>query len=86
MKFTLPEIPVKVAFEVGQTYAATSMAEPDAVLTYTVIKRTRKFITIEGSRLDRATRVWVDTGVAGAEFALPLGASSQAVLKATNPV
>jgi hypothetical protein len=74
-------------FTVGQTYTCRSACDHTTVFSYTVIKRTAKFITIEDSS-GRVKRVGalIDSGRLsdGGEFALPQGSFSMApVIKAT---
>lgn len=58
-------------FEVGKTYEARSICDWQCVWTFTVIKRTAKFITIVNERGEES-RVGVSVWE-GVERALPLG-------------
>ena len=59
-------------FQVGQSYSCRSLADSDCIWTFTVIKRTAKFITIQGHKYDAPKRVGVRM-YDGVETADPLG-------------
>lgn len=71
-------------FQIGQSYEARSACDYDVVWTFTVVKRTAKFITIVDEYGDVrrvGVRVWN-----GSEYASPLGTYSMApVIGAERP-
>ena len=70
-------------FEVGNTYSARSACDHTAVWTWTVVKRSAKFLTLEASD-GKNVRVGVKVSN-GAEWALPMGSFSMApVIRAEN--
>ena len=64
-------------FQVGATYTTRFACDADSHLAYTVVKRTKKFITIEDHHGD-TNRVGVTVGCDGAEYAFPTGKYSMA--------
>jgi len=62
-------------FTTGTDYTCRSICDYDCVWTFTVTKRTAKFITIIG-RDGETSRVGVKLGSDGNEYASPLGSFS----------
>lgn len=62
-------------FETGNTYSTRSMCDYETVFSFTVAKRTAKFITIT-NRFGETRRVGVSTDSNGNEYSLPLGTYS----------
>jgi hypothetical protein len=72
-------------FEVGKTYESRSACDWNCVWTFTVVKRTAQFITIEGRALEGSKRVKIQKSDSG-EFALWDGSYSMApVIRAYCP-
>lgn len=66
-------------FEVGRSYSVRSYCDHDTVFTFTVVKRTAKFITVRDRFGDeRRVGVKVDHLDNGREWALPCGNYSMA--------
>lgn len=63
-------------FEVGQTYSCRSICDHNCIWSFTVIKRTARFITIQ-DKSGKISRVGVRTW-GNAEQAFPLGQYSMA--------
>ena len=63
-------------FQIGQTYSARSACDYDCVFSFTVTKRTGKFLTIE-DRHGKTRRVGVRDRY-GVEACSPLGSYSMA--------
>lgn len=63
-------------FTVGQTYSATSVCDHTCVWSFTILRRTAKFITIR-DRWGTVSRVGVRSD-GTEEVALPLGSYSMA--------
>ena len=49
--------PQTARFEVGKTYTAPSIGDSNCVFTFTVVKRTQHFITIDNAMFDEPRRV-----------------------------
>ena len=64
-------------FEVGQTYKTRFTNDSNFTLTFTVIKRTKKFITIVDDSTGEIKRVGVII-LEGKEWAYPMGKYSMA--------
>jgi hypothetical protein len=64
------------AFEVGKTYSTRSACDYDCVFSYTVVKRSAKFITVR-DKFGKGTRCGVSEWN-GAESAFPEGRYSMA--------
>lgn len=64
-------------FETGKVYESRSACDWNCVWTFTVVRRTAQFITIEGRSLDSPKRVKIQKGDDG-EWALWNGAYSMA--------
>ena len=64
-----------IQFQVGTDYSARSICDYDCVWTFTVTKRTAKFITIQGRGLNGPTRLGIKI-LDGVEYVRPLGSYS----------
>lgn len=64
-------------FQVGTEYSARSLGDYDCVWTFTVIKRTARFVTIQGRGLDGPKRLGIKM-LDGVEYVRPLGSYSLA--------
>jgi len=74
--------PVKVAFEVGKTYTDRSIGDHNCIFSFTVVRRTAKFITLDEVQGDKNKRVGVQVWE-GVETAKPFGTYSMcAVIRA----
>jgi hypothetical protein len=64
-------------FKVGQTYTARSVCDHNCTWSFTVTRRTAKFVTIESAD-GKKTRAGIKTDFDGNEYALPMGSFSMA--------
>lgn len=62
-------------FQIGKTYTCRSICDYDTIFSFTVVKRTAKFITITNSFGD-SSRVGIRADIDGNESASPLGVYS----------
>lgn len=74
---TTTTAPATTSFEVGATYSCTSACDSDCVWTFTVARRTAKFVTLVDQQTGDTYRVGVKTWD-GVEYALPFGSFSMA--------
>lgn len=57
-------------FQIGKTYSARSICDYDCIFSWTVVSRTAKFLTLNGSMGKRRAGVFENGGV---EHCRPLG-------------
>lgn len=58
-------------FQIGQTYKTRSMCDWDCVFSFTVVARTKQFITVDDGYETKRVKVWI--GSEGDEWAAPYG-------------
>jgi hypothetical protein len=76
-------MPTTATFETGRTYTTRFACDASMVLSYTVVKRTAKFVTLETPH-GETVRVGIKTDDEG-EWALPQGSYSMApVIRASR--
>jgi hypothetical protein len=73
---THKEQAMTTTFEIGNTYYCRSSCDWDTIFTYTVIKRTAKFITVDNGYETRRAGVRINED--GVEVCLPDGSFSMA--------